>query len=141
MHRIRLIVVEGHPAYRETVTRCLSAAGTDLTGEPDIAIVGESVDGADALALCRQLEPDMLISGFAVATIDAITLMGRLRDEQPGVRVVALVPSPHPQYAAAARHAGASATVACEDIADALVPAVRAAFADAPAGAGDRRAI
>lgn len=83
-------------------------------------------DGAQALAICRELRPDVLVTDVGISALDGLDLTMRVRRELPETAVVALYPSGCGLYAEAAQLAGAHASVAMEQIADALVPTVLA---------------
>ena len=50
----RLAIVDDHELTRESLQNMLS-------DEPDIEIVGEAVDGRQALSLCSRLKPDLIL--------------------------------------------------------------------------------
>ena len=53
-HSIRVLIATDHPIFRCGVRTLLQA-------EPDMQIVGEAADGAEALKLARELKPDILL--------------------------------------------------------------------------------
>jgi DNA-binding NarL/FixJ family response regulator len=61
-----------------------------LGNHPDIAIVGEAADGAEALAQVELLHPDVLLLDVFMPVLDGITVARRMRATFPDVRVVML---------------------------------------------------
>jgi len=59
MNKIRLVVVDDHPLFRQGVIDALSR-------EQDMDVVGEAADGAEALELIRSLEPTVAILDVSI---------------------------------------------------------------------------
>ena len=49
----RLLIADDHPLVREGMRAMIA-------GEPDLEVVGEATDGAEAFELCRKLRPDLV---------------------------------------------------------------------------------
>ena len=77
---IRIVIAEDHPIVREGLRKLLQA-------EPEFAVVGEAGDGAAAVTMVRNLDPDVLIMDVAMP------LMGGLE----ALRVLSLSPSGSPR--------------------------------------------
>ena len=59
----RAIVVDDHAAFRSSARRLLEVAGYD--------VVGEAGDGSSALALARELEPELVLLDIALPDMSA----------------------------------------------------------------------
>src|SRR5215472_17754823 len=56
---IRLIIADDHPIFRDGLRRLLEA-------EPDMKVIGDASDGAEAVKLVRQLKPDIMLLDLAM---------------------------------------------------------------------------
>jgi len=56
---IRLVLADDHPIFRDGLRRLLEA-------EPDMKVIGEAKDGAEAVKLVRQLKPDIMLLDLAM---------------------------------------------------------------------------
>lgn len=79
----RVVIADDHRIMREGLRLVLSRY-------PDLAVVGEAVDGRDALAKVEHLQPDVLLLDILMPVLDGITVARRMRTEFPDVRVVVL---------------------------------------------------
>jgi DNA-binding NarL/FixJ family response regulator len=80
---VRVLIVDDQALFRE-------ALATLLEVQPEIDVVGEAADGAQAVGLCAELCPDVALMDLRMPVLDGIAATARLRAEQPGVRVLAL---------------------------------------------------
>ena len=58
-HPIRIVVADDQPIFRDGLRRLLET-------EPDVKLVGEACDGAEAVKLVHQLRPDILLLDLAM---------------------------------------------------------------------------
>jgi two-component system nitrate/nitrite response regulator NarL len=56
---VRIVIADDHPIFRDGLRRLLEA-------EPDLKVMGEASDGAEAVTLARQLKPDILLLDLAM---------------------------------------------------------------------------
>jgi DNA-binding NarL/FixJ family response regulator len=80
-----------------------------LEGQPDIEIVGEAEDGAQAVELAREHEPDVVLMDIRMPRMDGIAATRQLLDEASNrTRVLVLTTFDHDEYVYEALRAGAS---------------------------------
>ena len=80
---IRLLIVDDH----EVVRRGLRAF---LDLDPEIQIVGEAGDGAEAVQLAREHRPDVVLMDLMLPTMDGLEAIAAIRRELPDTEVLAL---------------------------------------------------
>lgn len=117
--QLRLLVVDDEPLVRQGLRLILA-------GEPDLVVVGEAGDGAEAVAAARRLRPDVVCMDVRMPNLDGIRateLLLRL-PQPPKVLVVTTFSSD--EFVFAALRAGASGFVLKRATAEELVAAVRA---------------
>jgi DNA-binding NarL/FixJ family response regulator len=61
-----------------------------LGSDPELEIVGEARDGAEAVSLARQLHPDVVLMDLLMPVMDGIRATAAIRREAPDAEVVAL---------------------------------------------------
>lgn len=117
---IRVVVADDHPLVREGVRRVLDLAG-------DIAVVGEAQGGAEALRLCQQLCPDVLLTDLSMPDQNGVDVTRAVRAAVPQTRVIVLTIHADVQYLAAALQAGATSYCLKDVAPQVLIEAIRAA--------------
>lgn len=101
---VRVVTVDDQPVFRH-------AARDIVDRTPGFEIVGESADGASALELVSQTDPDIVILDVRMPGLDGIEVAERLRAESAS-RVIVLASSVEMEpLARLARGCGASAMV------------------------------
>ena len=80
---IRVLIADDHSIVRQGLRMFLGS-------DPELDIVGEARDGAQALNLARELKPDVVLMDLLMPVMDGITATGAIRRELPEVEVIAL---------------------------------------------------
>lgn len=68
---IRILVVDDHPVVREGLVAILST-------QADFAVVGEASAGLQAVELCQQLQPDLVLLDLELPDLDGVAVLERL---------------------------------------------------------------
>ena len=80
---IRILVADDHLIIRQGLRLILET-------QEGFEMVGEAADGAEAIRLCADLKPDVVLMDLRMPGMDGLTAIERLRVEQPGIAVVIL---------------------------------------------------
>jgi NarL family two-component system response regulator YdfI len=80
---IRILVADDHLIIRQGL-RLILETGSDFE------LVGEAVDGAEAVRMCLEKEPDVVLMDLRMPGMDGLTAIEKLHIEQPQIAVVIL---------------------------------------------------
>jgi two-component system response regulator NreC len=98
---IRIMIADDHKMFREGLRALIS-------GEPDMEVVGEAADGREAVALAREIAPDVVIMDMKMPVMNGIDATRNLVKEQPETRVLILSMYSSDQLSDSIVEAGAS---------------------------------
>jgi len=135
-----VVIIDDHPIVRAGMRAILDSAG-------DIDILGEGVNGADALRLVNEHDPDVLALDVSLPDMNGVAVTRTLR--QQGARTAILILTVHddPQTIFGLLESGAVGYVLKDEALETLVSAVRSAargetwLSPAVAGQVVRRAV
>ncbi len=80
---IRVLLVDDHGMVRRGLM-------TYLKNEADLQVVGEARDGQEAVQLCEQLQPDVILMDLVMPRMDGVAATRIIRNRWPQVQIVAL---------------------------------------------------
>jgi two-component system, NarL family, nitrate/nitrite response regulator NarL len=80
---IRILIADDHPVVRKGLSSCLSQV-------QQVAIVGEAINGQDALRKAKELTPDLVLMDIDMPLLNGLTAADILRKENPTVKVLIL---------------------------------------------------
>lgn len=118
----RILIADDHPAYR-------AGLGLMLADIDDIELIGEAVNGSQAVALTQQLAPDVVVMDLRMPDLDGIEATRRLRQTAPTTAVIVLTMFEDDDSVFAAMRAGASGYLLKGAEQDEIVRAIRAVAA------------
>ena len=80
---IRVLITDDHSIVRKGIRALLAT-------EPDIEVVGEAGDGAEAATQAQALRPDVILMDLVMPKVDGIEATRRILAQQPGMRILVL---------------------------------------------------
>jgi DNA-binding NarL/FixJ family response regulator len=98
-----------------------------LSLDPDIQVVGEAQDGREALAMARELKPDVVLMDLLMPVMDGLESTKAIRTELPDVEVIALTSVLEGASVTGAIRAGAIGYLLKDTDAEGLHQAIRGA--------------
>jgi len=122
---IRVMLVDDHAVVR-------SGLGAFLLAFDDLELVGEAGGGEEAVRLCEQLQPDVVMMDLVMPGMDGAAATRAIRERWPQVQVVALTSFKEKDLVEGALQAGAIGYLIKNVSADELADAIRAAAAGRP---------
>jgi PAS domain S-box-containing protein len=128
---IKIVIVDDHQTVRRGLRRVLEE-------ESPFTIVGEAGDGPQAIAMTKELEPNVVIMDVNLPTMSGIEATSRIMHDRPSTIVIGLSFGSDSYLTQAMRDAGAVSCVAkeraVEEVSQAIITALRER--EAPSGAG-----
>lgn len=115
---IRVLIADDQPLVRRGLSLILAP-------HPDIEVVGEAGDGAEAVTLAQELHPDVVAMDIRMPVMDGVRATGELALVRPGCRVLALSTFDMDEYVVAALRAGAYGFLSKDVSPEELIAAVR----------------
>ena len=115
---IRVVLADDHAVVRLGLRALLGAAR-------DIEVVGEANDGAEALALCDALDPDVVVMDLSMGGMDGTEATRALAARRSRARVVVLTMHDEDDYLIPLLDAGASGYVVKSAVSAELLEAIR----------------
>ncbi len=98
---IRVLTVDDHHLVRDGIAMVLEA-------QPDMRLIGQASNGREAIALFRELRPDVTLMDLRMPDMSGLETIATIRAEFPDARIVVLTTYSGDVQAAAALKAGAS---------------------------------
>ena len=98
---IRVLITDDHRMVRDGLKVFLSIYY-------DIEVIAEARDGEEAVALCPQIQPDVILMDILMPGMDDPTATARIRDNCPDIQVLALTSFAEPDLVQRALDAGAA---------------------------------
>lgn len=118
MPEIRVLIVDDHAMVREGIRMILAA-------QPDIKVVGEAADGAQAIEQVRKLDPDVALMDIAMPGLGGLEATLEIRKSHPRTRVLVLSQYDNKEYVFRLLKAGASGYILKSAAGTELVSAIR----------------
>ena len=97
----RLLIADDHDLVRDGYQRMLDR-------EPDLEVIGEAKNGREAVELCSELQPDLVLMDVRMPEMDGIEATRVIKEELPQTSVLVVTTYDNPDYLYEAVEAGAA---------------------------------
>jgi DNA-binding NarL/FixJ family response regulator len=118
----RVLIADDQTLFRSGLARLLEE-------DPRVQIVGQAVDGLDAVKQAGTLKPDVVLMDLKMPNLDGVEATRRIVNEHPEIRVLVLTTFDADSYVLHALRAGASGYVLKDSQAPAIVSSILAVTA------------
>lgn len=115
---LRTLIVDDDPRFRQRVRDLLAH-------ESGITVVGEAVDGLDAIAKTRELEPDLILLDIRMPGMNGLDAARQLKTERPEVKILILSLYDLEEYRTIARTDGVNGYIVKHSLVEELLPVIQ----------------
>ena len=122
---IKVLVADDHPVVRKGLQTCLAR-------QKNLRVVGEAVDGDEALRKARELSPDVVLMDINMPGMDGLAVTEVLRKEAPNMKVLILSVHSNKEYIFRGIQAGAYGYVSKEAPPEELIRAIESVYEGEP---------
>ncbi len=119
---IRILLADDHSVVRQGLRMFLSL-------DPELEVIGEAQNGAEAVKLAGELKPDVVLMDLLMPVMDGIAAIGEIRTTMPDVEVIALTSVLEDASVVGAVKAGAIGYLLKDTQSEELCRAIKAAAA------------
>jgi len=121
MDKIRLMIADDHPTFREGLSRLLE-------DEEDLECVAKPTDGIEAVRLAKELQPDVAIIDVSMPNLNGIEAAKRIKAACPKTAILMVSAFNYQSYILASLQAGAAGYMSKDTPLADLVGAIRLVY-------------
>jgi DNA-binding NarL/FixJ family response regulator len=111
--RIEVVLADDDGGFVESLRRMVDE-------QPSLAVVGVAVDGLEAIELVEELAPQAVVIDLHMPRLDGVSAVARMRQDHPGLCLIAITGDEAPELHRAVEEAGADVVLLKDHLADAL---------------------
>jgi DNA-binding NarL/FixJ family response regulator len=109
----RVLVVDDHSGFRRCARSLLVSEGFE--------VLGEAADGASAVALAAELEPDLVVLDVQLPDVDGFEVASRMLARDPDLAIVLVSSRSRSEYGPLIERCGARGFVSKEELSGAAI--------------------
>ncbi len=125
MDEIRILVADDHPIVREGLRTLLSS-------QKGLKLVGEAIDGIEAVNMAQSLKPDIILMDLVMPRKDGIQAIREIKKTTPGARILILTSFAEDDRVLSAFKAGAIGYVLKDSLPQELLKAIQNVYRGEP---------
>ena len=118
LRRIKVLVVDDHAVVREGICALLSL-------QKDMEVIGEAVDGRDAIDKVRRLTPNVAVMDIVMPVMSGLEATKRITEEYPDTKVLVLTQYDEEENMFVAKQVGAYGFIAKSAASSDLLTGIR----------------
>ena len=122
MNKIKVLIADDHPAFREGLSRLLNA-------EEDLEVIAKAADGEETVSLAKELVPDVAIIDVAMPKLNGIEAAKQIREACPTTAILMVSAYGYESYVLASLQARAAGYLLKNTPVRELISAIRSAHA------------
>jgi DNA-binding NarL/FixJ family response regulator len=119
--KIKILIVDDHVVVREGLSAMLSR-------EPNIEVIGEAENGAQAIDKADKLKPDIVLMDLRMPEVDGVEAMQRIKQQHPEINFIVLTTYDNDEYIFKGIEAGARAYILKDSPREELFRAINAVY-------------
>jgi DNA-binding NarL/FixJ family response regulator len=113
-----ILIVDDHAPMRTLIQGIVAQA-------PDLHVVGEAADVAEAIRLTHELQPDLVLLDLAMPRVNGLEALRRIKAARPATQVIIVTVHAEDAYRRAAEDSGADAVLVKKTLMTVLLPTIR----------------
>lgn len=117
-NNIRVLIADDHTVVRDGITALLSS-------EDNIQVIGSAADGAEAVRLAHELDPDVILLDLVMPRMDGIQAIGEIKTDNPQAKILVLTSYAESHQIYSAIKSGAMGYLLKDSSSDDLIKAIR----------------
>ena len=115
---VTVLIVDDNAQFRALLREIVAE-------EPALHVVGEAVDGAEAMRLAQELRPDILLLDLGMPRVNGLEVLQWSKAERPEIKVIIVTVHTEDAYRQAAAAAGADAFLLKRTLRTDLLPTLQ----------------
>ena len=119
--KIKILIVDDHVVVREGLSAMLSR-------EPNIEVIDEAENGAQAIDKADKLRPDIILMDLRMPEVDGVEAMQRIKQQHPEINFIVLTTYDNDEYIFKGIEAGARAYILKDSPREELFRAINAVY-------------